>query len=95
MRVRIIRWTDPTSSSVSLRVQRWASGQWDPVQDFPLNESEQANEFAMKLSMTKRDPVELARFEDGQKVEPVSVTDMVNRQTGNFHSIGEPSENQS
>lgn len=69
MRVKIIRWTDPTSSLVNLRVLRWCDAQWEPVKDFPLNESEQANEFAMKLSMTKRIPVEMAVFEDGEKLE--------------------------
>ena len=68
MRVRVIRWTDPTSSVVNLRVDRWCAGQWDPVMTFELNESEQANEFAMKLSLTKRDPVEMVVFEDGQKL---------------------------
>jgi hypothetical protein len=72
MRVKIIRWTDPTSSLVNLRVLRWCDGQWEPVGppgEFPLNESERANEFAMKLSLTKRVPVELAMFEDGEKLE--------------------------
>jgi len=68
MRVRIIRWTDPTSSLVNLRVQRWCAGQWERVLDFPLNESEQANEFAMRLSFTKRVPVETATFEDGKEL---------------------------
>lgn len=74
MRVKIIRWTDPTSSMVTLRVQRWSSGQWETVgDDWPLSQSEQANEFAMKLSMSKRDPIEMAVFEDGRKLEPVSL----------------------
>jgi hypothetical protein len=71
MRVKIIRWTDPTSSVVTLRVLRWCDAQWEPVREFPLNESEQANEFAMKLSLTKRVPVEMAVFEDGEKLVPV------------------------
>jgi hypothetical protein len=69
MRVRVVRWTDPTSSLVNLRVQRWCAGQWERVMDFPLNESENANEFAVKLSLTKRFPVEVSVFEDGTKVE--------------------------
>jgi hypothetical protein len=68
MRVKIIRWTDPTSSQATLRVLRWCDGQWEPVRDFGLHESEQANEFAMKLSLTKRVPVEMAVFEDGEKL---------------------------
>lgn len=68
MRVKIIRWTDPTSSQATLRVQRWCDGQWEPVRDFGLHESEQAHEFAMKLSLTKRIPVEMAVFEDGEKL---------------------------
>ncbi len=73
MRVRVIRWTDPTSSQATLRVMRWCAGQWERVVggDFGLNESEAANEFAMKLSMTKREPVEMAVFEDGEKLTPV------------------------
>jgi hypothetical protein len=79
MRVKIIRWTDPTSSSVNLRVLRWCDAQWEPVKDFGLHESEQANEFAMKLSMSKRVPVELAVFEDGEKLAPnISVPPIVN-----------------
>lgn len=70
MRVKIIRWTDPTSSQATLRVQRWCDGQWEPVRDFGLHESEQANEFSMKLSLTKRVPVEMAVFEDGEKIVP-------------------------
>lgn len=69
MRVKIIRWTDPTSSEATLRVQRWCDGQWEPVRDFGLHESEQAHEFAMKLSLTKRIPVEMAVFEDGEKLD--------------------------
>lgn len=69
MRVRVIRWTDPTSSVVQLAVQRWCVGQWEPVRDFPLNESTQAGDFAMRLSMSKRVPVEMVVFEDGEKVE--------------------------
>lgn len=71
MRVRIIRWTDPTSSQVNLAVQRWCAGQWElvgPAGTFALHESEQAHEFAMKLSLTKRFPVEMAVFEDGEKL---------------------------
>lgn len=70
MRVRVIRWTDPTSSLVSLRVQRWCAGQWEYLYDgeFGLNQSEQANEFAMKLSLTQRVPVEMTVFEDGNKL---------------------------
>lgn len=71
MRVRIIRWTDPTSSAARLRVDRWCDGQWERVQDFGLYESNEANEFAMKLSLTKRVPVELAVFEDGEKFSQV------------------------
>jgi hypothetical protein len=67
MRVRVIRWTDPTSSQATLRVQRWSSG-WEDVREFALNESQPAHEFAMKLSMTKREPAELAVFQDGQKL---------------------------
>lgn len=69
MRARVIRWTDPTSSDTKLVVQRWCSGQWEFVKPFALNESEQANEFAMRLSMTKREPVQVATFEDGEKLE--------------------------
>ena len=70
MRVRVIRWTDPTSSAVKLRVMRWCAGQWEHVPpDFELSQPDQANEFAMKLSMTKREPVETAAFEDGEKIE--------------------------
>jgi hypothetical protein len=92
MRVKIIRWTDPTSSHVTLRVQRWCDGQWEKVIDFPLHESEQANEFAMKLSMTKRVPVEMAVFEDGRKIQadlsrPVFISGAVSGE--------EASENQS
>ena len=68
MRVKVIRWTDPTSSQATLRVLRWCDSQWEPVRDFALNESVQANEFAMKLSLSKRDPVEMAVFEDGEKL---------------------------
>lgn len=69
MRVKILRWTDPTSSQATLRVLRWCDAQWEPVKDFGLHESEQANEFAMKLSLTKREPTELAVLEDGEKLE--------------------------
>jgi len=69
MRVRIIRWTDPTSSAARLRVDRWCDGQWEPVKDFGLYEANEADEFAMKLSMTKREPTELAVFEDGEKLD--------------------------
>ena len=72
MRVRVIRWTDPTSSQANLAVQRWCAGQWEsvgPEGNFPLCESEQANEFAMKLSMSKRIPTELTMYNDGEKVE--------------------------
>lgn len=37
--------------------------------NFELNQSAQASDFAMKLSMSKRVPVEMAVFEDGEKVE--------------------------
>lgn len=70
MRVRVIRAPDPTSSDLRIAVQRWSSGQWEHVTYFGMNQSEEAGEFAMKLSMTKRVPVELAVFEDGKKVEP-------------------------
>ena len=73
MRVRVIRDPDPTSSGLRITVQRWNSGQWEHVTYFGMNQSEEANEFAMKLSMTKRDPVELAVFQDGQKEEPMSL----------------------
>jgi hypothetical protein len=79
MRVKVIRWTDPASSSVFLRVERWCDGQWEFVPAgssttylngmFSLDKSEQAHEFAMKLSLSKRDPVEMAVFEDGQKLK--------------------------
>lgn len=74
MRVRIIREPDATSSLVRLVVQRWNVGQWENVMNFELGESEQAHEFAMKLSMSKRVPNEIAQFEDGKEVggfEPV------------------------
>lgn len=41
--------------------------------DFALSESDQADEFALKLSMTKRVPIEMAVFEDGEKVEGLRV----------------------
>lgn len=69
MRVRILRRPDPTSSTVLLEVQRWCASQWEHVMNFEFSASEQANEFAMKLSMSKREPVEMAAFEDGQKVQ--------------------------
>lgn len=69
MRVRVIRWTDPTSSLTNLQVQRWCAGLWENVMYFALHESEAANEFAMKLSLTKRVPVEMAVFEDGEKLQ--------------------------
>jgi hypothetical protein len=69
MRVRVIRWTDPATSAERLRVDRWCDGQWQPAKDFGLYESNEANEFAIKLSMTKREPSELAVFEDGEKLE--------------------------
>lgn len=72
MRVRIIRWTDPTSSAARLRVDRWCDGQWEPVKNFGLYEANEADEFAMKLSMTKRTPVELAAYEDGEKISESS-----------------------
>jgi hypothetical protein len=75
MRVRVIRWTDPTSSYALLAVQRWCDGQWEVVRNFPLNESEQAHAFAMSLSLTKRIPVEMAVFEDGQKLSDRSSCD--------------------
>lgn len=70
MRVKILRWTDPTSSQVLLRVCRWCDGQWEKVLDFSLTEAEQANEFASKLSLSKRIPTEMATYEDGEKVIP-------------------------
>ncbi len=69
MRVRVIRCTHPLSSAANLRVERWCVGQWEPVINFELNQSEPANEFALKLSLTKRVPVEMAVFEDGEKLE--------------------------
>lgn len=69
MRVRIIRWTDPVSSGASLRVQRWCAGQWEPVRDFSLGESDPAYDFAMKLSMSQRLPTEIAAFKDGEKAD--------------------------
>jgi len=75
MRVRVVRLPDPTSSEVKLVVQRWCAGQWEFVQPFALSESEQANEFAMKLSMTKREPAEMATFVDGEKVTLPSLED--------------------
>lgn len=69
MRVRVVQTPDALSSQVKLDVQRWSSGQWEHVMNFELHESEKANEFAMKLSMTKRVTTELAVFLDGQKVE--------------------------
>lgn len=67
MKVRVIRDPDPTSSQVRLAVQRWSSGQWEHVMNFQLHEFDQAHEFAMKLSLTKRFPIEMAVFEDGEK----------------------------
>lgn len=69
MRVRVVRTPAALSSTVVLDVQRWCGGQWEHVMNFELHESEQATEFAMKLSMSKRFPVELAVFEDGQKLD--------------------------
>ncbi len=65
---RVIRWTDPTSSAVKLRVLRWCAGQWEKFEggEFELGQSDKANEFAMKLSLSKRDPVAIAMFEDGK-----------------------------
>lgn len=83
MRVKIIRWTDPTSSNVTLRVQRWCAGQWELVDggEFGLHQSDQANEFAMKLSMSKREPVEMAMFEDGEKLaKPENIIDRLLRE---------------
>lgn len=71
MRVRVMRDPDPTSSQARLTVQRWFGGQWDLVRSFELHEFDQAHEFAMKLSMSKRDPTELAAFDDGEKAEAV------------------------
>ena len=68
MRVRVIRWPDPLSSGIKLRVQRWCVSQWEEVLDFSLSELPQAYEFAMKLSLTPRITVEIATFEDGRKV---------------------------
>lgn len=64
----MIRWDDATSSKSNLRVERWYEVQWEPVMTFELEERRQAHEFALKLSMTKRVPVQLAVFEDGKKV---------------------------
>lgn len=68
MRVRIVQTPDATSFEVKLAVNRWSCGQWEPVRTFELHESDQAYEFAMKLSMTKRIPVERAVFEDGKTI---------------------------
>lgn len=70
MRVRIIRWPDPVSSQALLSVERWCAGHWEPVRKFQLGESDIASEFALKLSMSKRNPVETIVFEDGEKVDP-------------------------
>ena len=77
MRVRIIRWTDPVSSGASLRVQRWCAGQWEPVRDFSLGESDPAYDFAMKLSMSQRLPTEIAMFKDGDKLGSLPQVDSV------------------
>lgn len=69
MRVRVIRWPDPVSSVVNLRVERWCSGQWEPLVSYGLHESERANEVALQLSLTKRVPIEVAVFEDGEKLD--------------------------
>lgn len=69
MRVRVVQTPAALSSTIVLAVQRWSSGQWEHVMNFALHESEQASEFAMKLSLTKREPTEVAVFEDGEKVE--------------------------
>lgn len=69
MRVRVVQVPDALSSQVKLDVQRWCGGQWEHVMNFELHEFDQAHEFAMKLSMTKRVPTEMAVFEDGEKVE--------------------------
>lgn len=91
MRVRVVQVPDALSSQVKLDVQRWCGGQWEHVMNFELHEFDQAHEFAMKLSMTKRVPTETAVYLDGEKVEasgePVFVTP-----TG---SVEKPSENQS
>lgn len=68
MRVKVIRRPDPTSSEVTLVVQRWCDGQWENVRDFSLSETDQAHAFAMGLSLTKRVPVEIAAYEDGEKI---------------------------
>jgi hypothetical protein len=76
MRVKIIRCPDPTSSSVTLVVQRWCDGQWEYVKDFPLSESDQAHAFAMGLSLTKRIPVEVAVFDDGTNLTAAAKTEI-------------------
>lgn len=68
MRVRVVRAPFALSSMTTLAVQRWCDGQWELVMNFELHESEQANEFAMKLSLTKRVPLEIALYEDGKKL---------------------------
>lgn len=68
MRVRVIRWTDPVSSWTTLAVQCWSAGKWEHALNFELSQVKQANEFAMELSMKKEVPVEMAMFEDGQKL---------------------------
>lgn len=77
MRVRVMRDPDPTSSQVRLAVQRWSSGQWEHVMNFELQESQQAHEFALKLSLTKRFPVEMAVFEDGKKVDAPRASSLI------------------
>jgi hypothetical protein len=71
MRVRVVRRPDPGSSFANLAVQRWCDGQWEHVINFGLHESDEAHKFAMKLSLSKRIPVEMAVFEDGEKIVPV------------------------
>jgi hypothetical protein len=68
MRARVIRWSDPLSSGIKLRVQRWCVSQWEDVLDFSLAELSQAYEFAMRLSLSPRISVEISTFEDGRKV---------------------------
>lgn len=93
MRVRVIRAPDPTSSDLRIAVQRWSSGQWEHVTYLGMNQSEEAGEFAMKLSMTKRVPVEMAVFEDGEKLQrvplaPLSIAPILGHDEG---ISGEPS----
>lgn len=86
MRVRVIRWTDPLSSHVHLVVQRWCAGQWEPVGvNFELNQSEAAHDFTLKLSLTKRFPVEMAVFEDGNRLGIESVSARLAGESATFN----------